>query len=239
MVSTSGSLAASPLPRGTLMVAAMRRHPARPRTRRTRPAAARGSRGHLYRLRARSPARTASVALARFRGTPVSNAARKRTGLVESLHFQRGGRRGERGREVIDGFGRTARSRARHGLGRGWRAVALAAVVPIAVVGAVVPAPPPAAAAAGPGVTEIRFTSVERPAFQGRVFGTVGQYEKIEGSISGAVDPNDPRNAPIADLANAPRNGQGLVEYTADFVLLRPVDLSRGNHRVVYEPTNR
>ena len=31
----------------------------------------------------------------------------------------------------------------------------------------------------------------------------------------------------------------GLVEYEVEFVLLRPVDPSRGNHRVVYEPTNR
>ncbi len=90
----------------------------------------------------------------------------------------------------------------------------------------------------GAGVREVRVDEV-RPAFRGRSFGTVGRYEQVRGSIVGWVDPGDPRNAPIADLTNAPRNGRGFVEYEVDFTLLRPVDPSRGNHRLVYEPTNR
>ena len=77
------------------------------------------------------------------------------------------------------------------------------------------------------------------PTFGGTSFGAVGQYEKIRGTLTGLVDPSDPKNAVIADIANAPRNAQGLVQYTADFVILRPVDLAKGNHRVVYNVTNR
>ena len=96
----------------------------------------------------------------------------------------------------------------------------------------------PAPAAAGPGVQTLRVTQTG-PAFGGRSFPPVGRYEQLRGTITGAVDPADARNAPITDLANAPRNAAGLVEYSVDFVLLRPQDPSRGNHRVIYEPTNR
>jgi len=88
-------------------------------------------------------------------------------------------------------------------------------------------------------VIKIQITSVQNPTFGGTSFGTVGQYEKIRGTITGLVDPTNPKNAVIADIANAPRNAQGLVQYTADFLILRPVDLSKGNHRVLYNITNR
>ena len=57
------------------------------------------------------------------------------------------------------------------------------------------------------GVHEVRIAEI-CPAFRGRSFGTVGRYERVRGTILGSVDPADPRNAPIADLANAPRNGR-------------------------------
>ena len=139
---------------------------------------------------------------------------------------------------MTNGLEGTARSRGRAARGI-WRPLGLVAVLPIAVLGGVVPAPGSTPVASGPGVTEVQVTDVESPTFGGRSFGAVGPYEKLRGTITGAVDPADPRNSPIVDLSNAPRNGQGLVEYKVDFVLLRPVDLSRGNHRVVYEPTNR
>lgn len=118
-------------------------------------------------------------------------------------------------------------------------AVSAAAVAPAATA-----ATPPAAAsmhvaaAPGAGVQTVRVTQTG-PAFGGRSFAPVGRYEQLRGTITGAVDPADARNAPITDLANAPRNAAGLVDYSVDFVLLRPQDPSRGNHRVIYEPTNR
>jgi hypothetical protein len=128
-----------------------------------------------------------------------------------------------------------------------WSVAALAVVVVAAVACTAPPAapgggtPPTATlppALTGPGVREVRVTEV-RPAFRGRSFGTVGRYERVRGTVVGWVDPADPRNAPIADLDRAPRNRFGFVEYEAEFVLLRPVDPSKGNHRLIYEPSNR
>ena len=43
-------------------------------------------------------------------------------------------------------------------------------------------------------------------AFGGLSFGSVGQYEKLRGTATGELDPNDPRNKVIADIQLAPRN---------------------------------
>ena len=54
-----------------------------------------------------------------------------------------------------------------------------------------------------------------------------------------ALDPTLPQNRGIVDLHLAPRNAQGLVEFSADFYLLKPVDPARGNGRLFYEAGNR
>ena len=46
-----------------------------------------------------------------------------------------------------------------------------------------------------------------------------GPYELIRGRVHGEVDPADRRNAIIQDLALAPRNARGRVEYVATFAL--------------------
>ena len=43
----------------------------------------------------------------------------------------------------------------------------------------------------------------------------------------------------VVDIAHAPRNSAGLVEYSTDVAFLRPVDLSRGNRRLIYDVNNR
>ena len=53
-------------------------------------------------------------------------------------------------------------------------------------------------------ITRIEITRVESPTFDGASFGTVGQYEKLVGRAYGEVDPADPKNAVIADIALAP-----------------------------------
>ncbi len=88
-------------------------------------------------------------------------------------------------------------------------------------------------------ITKLSITRVESPAFEGRTFGTVGVYEKLMGRATGEVDPNDPRNAIITDIALAPRNARGMVEYETDVMILRPADRSKSNHRLWYELTNR
>jgi hypothetical protein len=88
-------------------------------------------------------------------------------------------------------------------------------------------------------VTQIVIKNVESPAFGGRTFGTVGAYERISGRIIGEVDPNDRRNAVIVDVELAPRNPNGTVTYSTDFQILRPVDRTKGNRRLLYEITHR
>jgi hypothetical protein len=77
------------------------------------------------------------------------------------------------------------------------------------------------------------------PFAAGATFGTVGSYRRIKGRLHFAIDPQDPANAAIVDLELAPRDERGLVTFAADFILLRPADLSRGNHRLLYEVNNR
>jgi len=48
-----------------------------------------------------------------------------------------------------------------------------------------------------------------------------------------------PLNAVIVDLDKAPRNAKGQVEYAADFYILRPADLTKGNGALLYDVNNR
>jgi hypothetical protein len=88
-------------------------------------------------------------------------------------------------------------------------------------------------------ITKIEITSKESPTFEGKSFGTVGQYEKLFGRAHGEVDPKDRRNAVIVDIANAPKNARGMVEYDTDIVIVKPIDNAKGNHRLWFEVNNR
>lgn len=70
-------------------------------------------------------------------------------------------------------------------------------------------------------------------------FGSVGAYEKVSGTLRGEVDPSDPKNAVIQDLQLAPVNARGMVEYSADFVLLKPKDMARASGVLRYDAPNR
>jgi len=73
----------------------------------------------------------------------------------------------------------------------------------------------------------------------GKSFGAAGPYEKIVGTVHFALDPALPQNRGIVDLNLAPKNAKGLVEFSADFYLLKPVDPAMGNGRLFYEAGNR
>ena len=88
-------------------------------------------------------------------------------------------------------------------------------------------------------VKKIQIIAKESPTFGGYSWPGVGQYEKIVGKAFGEIDPQDPKNAVIVDLQLAPRNAKGLVEYSFDFYILKPMDLAKGNHKMLYEPPNR
>ena len=77
------------------------------------------------------------------------------------------------------------------------------------------------------------------PAFEGATFGAVGAYEQLDGTAYGEIDPRDPLNAVITDIALAPRNARGMVEYSMGISILKPVDMSKGNRTLLYETVNR
>jgi hypothetical protein len=93
-------------------------------------------------------------------------------------------------------------------------------------------------AAAEAAVTRLQIDRRE-VVLNGQPFGAAGPYEKIAGKVHFALDPAVPQNRGIVDLTLAPRNAQGLVEFSADFYLLKPVDPARGNGRLFYEAGNR
>jgi hypothetical protein len=95
-------------------------------------------------------------------------------------------------------------------------------------------------------LAEARITSVvwdparsQSPTFGGLSFGTVGQYEKLRGAARGELDPNDPRNKVITDIELAPRNAAGMVEYSMDVFILKPIKLNQGNQRLFLDFNNR
>src|SRR6516225_1949499 len=96
-----------------------------------------------------------------------------------------------------------------------------------------------AAPTADARVTKIQITSKQSPTFGGYAFEGIGPYEKIVGKAFGELDPNDPKNAVIVDIALAPKNPDGKVEYAFDFYILKPIDMNTDNHKVMSEPPNR
>jgi hypothetical protein len=70
---------------------------------------------------------------------------------------------------------------------------------------------------------------------EGRAFGGVGPFERLRGRLYFVLDAAAPENQPIADIRLAPRDSQGRVHFSADFMMLRPVDGARANGRLLLE----
>ena len=104
------------------------------------------------------------------------------------------------------------------------------------MIGATALAPGGGAAAK---VVRFEVRQVISPAFEGRRFGTVGTYDKLVGRAVIAVDPADPHNQPVVDLALAPRGAAGLVEFATDVEILRPTDPAKANGGLLYDVVNR
>lgn len=83
-----------------------------------------------------------------------------------------------------------------------------------------------------------RIQVVERVPFApGVTFGEVGAYEKIRGIAYYALDPKAAANAAIVDLKKAPRDKQGRVLFSSEFVLLRPTGAQPTT--LLYDVNNR
>jgi Alpha/beta hydrolase domain len=87
-------------------------------------------------------------------------------------------------------------------------------------------------------VQRIEILSRE-PWLGGRPLGNVGTYEKVRGRAYFAVDPRHPANQRIADITLAPQNAQGQVEFSGDFVVLRPMEPSQARSTTLVEIPNR
>ena len=81
--------------------------------------------------------------------------------------------------------------------------------------------------------------TTRRPYANGRSFGDTGAYDRIDGTITFAVDPTSEVNAPIVDLDLAPTDEDGNVRFRSEFSLLIPADPLAGNHRLLVDVVNR
>src|SRR5262245_7377470 len=85
-----------------------------------------------------------------------------------------------------------------------------------------------------------RLEILSRQPFAGGArFGPAGAYEKLRARAWFALDPPAAANRVIADLALAPRNAAGEVVFSADVLVLRPVDAAQRNGVLLYEVNNR
>ena len=86
----------------------------------------------------------------------------------------------------------------------------------------------------------IRLVLEQREPFaEGMAFGQVGPYETWVGRAEFAVDPEHPAYQGVVDVAYAPRDAAGRVTFATDLSILKPVDLDRGNRRLLYDVNNR
>ncbi|MFV0275924.1 MAG: alpha/beta hydrolase domain-containing protein [Parahaliea sp.] len=73
----------------------------------------------------------------------------------------------------------------------------------------------------------------------GMTFGPAGSYVRRTGVVKYAIDPAHAAYKGIVDLAHAPRNREGLVEFSADLDILAPLELKAGNGCLLYDVNNR
>jgi hypothetical protein len=73
----------------------------------------------------------------------------------------------------------------------------------------------------------------------GDSFGPAGPYEKMVMKAAFTVDPKLPANAIVTDLNLAPKNDEGLVEFSADVIVIKPRDPAKGNGTILFEVSNR
>src|SRR5260370_2503044 len=73
----------------------------------------------------------------------------------------------------------------------------------------------------------------------GKQFGDAGAYERITGRVYFSLPVANLHNQRIVDLGNAVNLKNGEVEFSCDFVAVRPKDAHRGNGSMLLEVPNR
>ena len=87
-------------------------------------------------------------------------------------------------------------------------------------------------------VTKLQITSTA-PVAGGKSFGDGGPYVHLKGRAYFSVDPEHQSNRPITDIELAPRDANGLVQFSADFEMLQPEHPDRGRGSLVFDVVNR
>ena len=88
--------------------------------------------------------------------------------------------------------------------------------------------------------SRVEFSILDRRPFADQHgFGDVGAYERLAGRVHLTLDPLAAPQRDVVDLDKAPRDAQGRVHCEADFMMLKPVDLRRGNGSLLYDYGNR
>ena len=92
-------------------------------------------------------------------------------------------------------------------------------------------------------IVQARVTRVEVASrvdvLGGKAFGDAGSYERITGRVYFSLPVANAHNRGIVDLDKAVNLKDGEVEFSADFVAIRPKDASKGNGSMLLEVPNR
>lgn len=73
----------------------------------------------------------------------------------------------------------------------------------------------------------------------GQAFGAAGPYEKLTGRAYFEAEPTQARNTQVFDIDRAPLNGKGRVEFSAEMMILKPVDMVKSSGTLFFEVNNR
>ncbi len=73
----------------------------------------------------------------------------------------------------------------------------------------------------------------------GKSFGEAGAYERITGRVYFSLPIANPHNQRIVDLSSAVNLKDGEVEFSSDFIAVRPKDPHKGNGSLILEVPNR
>jgi hypothetical protein len=87
-------------------------------------------------------------------------------------------------------------------------------------------------------VTRVEITS-RTDVLGGKSFGDAGAYERITGRVYYSLKMDNWHNTAIVDLANAVNLKNGEVEFSSDFIIIRPKDAAKGNGSMLLEVPNR
>jgi len=87
-------------------------------------------------------------------------------------------------------------------------------------------------------VIRVEITS-RQDVLNGKPFGNSGGYERLTGRIYFSLSISNPHNQRIVDLANAVSLKNGSVEFSSNFMALRPKDAHKGNGSMILENPNR